>query len=104
MGKKSNIKKLTNLLTNALTHKIGSIVNKEAPYVEKYEKEAYESVNKARRISQRGNWNSYDKAIIRKELTRKLTKELFRRFFLNERKFDLVDEEIEKVLKDLGLN
>ena len=39
MGKKRDIDELTNILAAALRHKIGSMVNKDEIYAQKYDKE-----------------------------------------------------------------
>ncbi len=103
MGKTGDIKELTTLLSLALTHKIGSQVNPNEIYTEKYKKESEEFVKEAEKISLRQNWNSYDKNNIKNILRKKLRSKLTTRDFLNNKKFDLMDTEIKNILKRLGL-
>ena len=65
MGKKKEINELTNILSKALAHKIGSIVNANKPYAEKYEKDTISLTEIAREIVEARTWNVYDKLIIR---------------------------------------
>ncbi|MBI2449561.1 hypothetical protein HYV49_04665 [Candidatus Pacearchaeota archaeon] len=104
MNKRNRITELAKLLVNSLSHKIGSIVNKEDPYAEKYSKEAINFFNLAKKVLENGNWNNYDKIKIKEELKKKLSNELEKRDFLDKRKFDIMDEEIDKALKELDLN
>ncbi len=104
MGKNRVIQELTNILTQSLRHKIGSIVNPNELYTEKYMKDAEILFDKAERVSKLDNWNINDKIKIGEELKRKLKLELESKEFLNERKFDIMDEEIDKALKSLNLN
>ncbi len=103
MGKNNVIHELTNILTQSLRHRIGSIVNLNELYTEKYMQDAEVLLNKAERVSKIENWNNYDKIKIKEELKRKLRLELESKEFLNEKKFDIMDEEIDKALKELSL-
>lgn len=60
-------------------------------------------IKEAVKISLMGNWNNYDKLEIKAELKRKLKNELEKMDFINKKKFDIIDEEIDKVLKLMGL-
>lgn len=94
---------MTNILASALRHKIGSIVNQNEIYAQKYAKDAETLIKEAQKIVFKGNWNYNDKKIIKEELKNKLRKELEKKDFLDIKKFDLMDEEIERVLILLGL-
>lgn len=103
MGKKSIISELTNILTKALRHKIGSIVNQQEIYAQKYAKDAEVLFNEAKRIAFKKHFNSYDKEQIRKLLKTKLKKELEEKDFIDNKKFEIMEKEIEKALKELNL-
>lgn len=103
MSKTKIIHELTNMLTKALRHKIGSLVNQNEVYAQKYSKDADILFNEAIKISLKENWNNYDKIRIKEELKRKLKIELESKEFLNERKFEIMGEEIDKALKELSL-
>jgi hypothetical protein len=104
MGKNKDIDELTNLMTKALRHKIGSIVNKDEFYAGKYAKDAENIMKEAEKVLLRQNWNGYDKLKIRKDLRSKLRKELEQKDFLDNKKFDIMDSEIEKALRGFDLN
>ncbi len=103
MGKKSDIEQLTNIMSKALRHKIGSIVNKDDFYAEKYAKDAENIMKEAEKVSERQNWNMEDKLKIKEELRKKLLKELKEKDFLDNKKFEIMDEEMENALKGLGM-
>jgi|SRR3989344_800983 len=103
MGKKGDISELTTLLSLALTHRIGSIVNPNELYSEKYRKESDAFLKKAVKISLRQNWNRYDKIKIRGLLEKKLRESLEKRDFLDKKKFEFMKEEIDDALKFLSL-
>ena len=104
MSKKDTINELTNVLAIALRHKIGSIVNENEIYAEKYSKDAEMLIKLATKILLRENWNQYDKLKIKEELKIKLRKELEKKEFLDNKKFDIMNNEIEKILTQLELN
>ncbi len=104
MSKTKTIRELINILAVALRHKIGGIVNPNEIYAQKYSKDADVLMKEAIRISLKENWNNYDKTKIKDELKRKLKVELGNKEFINERKFDIMDEEIDKILKLFNLN
>ncbi|PIN81375.1 hypothetical protein COV11_02095 [Candidatus Woesearchaeota archaeon CG10_big_fil_rev_8_21_14_0_10_30_7] len=104
MSKTSAIKELTNLLTKSLRHKIGSIVNKNEFYANKYAKDAEVILKHAERVGLEYSWNEEDKATIKEQLKKKLKKELEEKTFIKEEKFEVIDEEINKTLKELDLN
>ena len=62
------------------------------------------SLNEAKKIATRKNWNIRDKAEIRVELLKKLRAELESKDFLNVRKFEIMEEEMDKVLKEMDLD
>ncbi|MDO8509399.1 MAG: hypothetical protein Q7S27_06995 [Nanoarchaeota archaeon] len=103
MSKDDGLNKLVKLLTHGLSHKIGSIVNKDSYYSEKYAKEAINFFNLAKKVSIEGNWNRKDLDLIEKLLRKKLIEELKAKSFLDEKKFEFVDFELEKCLKELEL-
>lgn len=103
MSKTKTIRELTNMLAIALRHRIGSIVNENEIYAQKYAKDADVLLKEAEKIALKENWNHKDKERIREELKNKLKAELERKDFLNARKFDIMNEEIEKALEFLGL-
>ncbi len=130
MSKTSDIHELTNILAKALRHKIGAMVNSienssnkvtnslefskgqffktsdtinRIVHNEIYAKDADLLVKEAKKTALRQNWNSYDKGQIKNELRKKLRFELEKKDFLDDRKFDMMDEEIDKVLKELEL-
>ena len=103
MGKNKDIDELTNLMTKALRHKIGSIVNKDEFYAGKYAKDAESIMKEAEKVLLRQNWNNYDKIKIKDDLRAKLRKDLEQKDFLDGKKFDIMDSEIEKALKEFGL-
>jgi len=104
MSKIGKINELTNFLASALRHKIGAIVNPSQPYVQKYQKEADILFRKAKKLSLKINFNSYDKKILMEILSKRLKQELERCTYLDNKKFEMMDKEIEKVLKELGLD
>lgn len=103
MGKKDDIEQLTNLMSKALRHKIGSIVNENEIYAAKYAKDAENIMKEAEKILNIRNWNNYDKEKIKEKLRKKLEKELEEKEFLNNKKFEIMDEEIDKALHAFGL-
>lgn len=103
MGKKSDIKELTNLICKALRHRIGSIVNENELYAEKYAKDAEILMKEAEKVVYKQNWNRKDKEGIKILLKKKLLIELGKKDFLNDKKFEIMDEEIEKTLKNFNL-
>ncbi|MBS3066508.1 hypothetical protein J4205_01670 [Candidatus Pacearchaeota archaeon] len=103
MSKNQNIHELTNMLAIALRHKIGSIVNKNEIYAQKYARDYEIFLKEAVKVSLRENWNEEDKAKIKNELKRKLKKELEKREFIDNKKFDIMDKEINEILDVLKL-
>lgn len=103
MGKKDDIDELTNLMSRSLRHKIGSIVNKDEFYAEKYAKDSENLIKEAEKVLEKRNWNRDDKIIIKEELRKKLFKELKEKDFIDNKKFDIMNEEMEKALKEFGL-
>ena len=104
MGKRSDIKEMVTLVSLSLTHKIGSLVNPDEIYSEKYKKESDAFLKKAMKISLRQNWNKDDKVKIKGLLKKRLRNDLERRDFIDNKKFDLIDKEINNVLGSLRLN
>ena len=104
MSKKGKISELVNILAAALRHKIGSIVNPDEIYAQKYAKDAEILMKEAMKISAGINWSIQDKTRIRDEVKVKLRLELEKKDFLDNKKFEIMDDEIEKALKMLGLS
>jgi len=104
MGKKDDIEQLTNLMSKALRHKIGSIVNKDEIYAARYAKDAENIMKEAEKVINRQNWNNYDKKEIKEKLRKKLEKELEKKDFLNNKKFEIMGEEINKALHASNLD
>ena len=103
MSKTKNLHELVNLLAKALRHKIGALVNPNEIYAQKYAKDADVLMKEAQKVALRENWNNYEKAEIKKKLEKKLRTELEKKDFLDNRKFDIMGEEIDKALNFLGL-
>ena len=104
MSKTKNIKELTIVLAIALRHKIGSIVNQNEIYAQKYAKDAEVLIKEAQKISLKENWNNYDKEQIKRVLKKKLRQELENKEFLDIKKFDIMEKEMNNVLELIGLN
>lgn len=104
MNKRKAINELTNILAIALRHKIGSRVNSNEIYAEKYAKDADVLIKEAQKVSFRENWNYENKEEIKNLLKTKLLIELEKKKFIDNKKFELVDEEIKKALFLLNLD
>lgn len=103
MGKNKDIDHLTNLMAKALRHRIGAIVNNDEIYANKYAKDSESIMKEAKKVLLQHNWDNDDKIEIKEQLRIKLRKELEERDFLDDRKFEIMDGEIEKALKEFGL-
>lgn len=103
MSKDKIIKELTTILSASIRHKIGSIVNNNEIYAQRYAKDSESLLNSARKSSKKSNWNNLDKEKIKSLTKEKLIKELEEKTFLDQKKFDYVDKELEEALKDIGL-
>ena len=103
MGKNSNLKILARFIALGVAHKVGQLINPNSLYAEKYDKESMNFMEQAKDIKQKENWNSYDKEEIRKEVKTETIKELNQRTYLDNKKFDITDSEIDKSLKEIGL-
>lgn len=104
MSKKQILDELTTMLAVSLRHKIGSIVNNESLYAQKYANDAETLFMQAEKIKQQANWNSNDKKLIREILKKKLKKELDDKSFLSDKKYEYIDSEIDKTLNSMNLN
>lgn len=91
-------------MAKALRHKIGSIVNKDEFHTNKYAKDAEVIMNEVEKVLLRQNWNGYDGAKIKEQLKIKLRKELEQKDFLHNEKFGIMNEEVDRALKEFGLN
>jgi len=103
MSKTAIIHELTNILAIALRHRIGSIVNKDAVYAQKYARDAEIFMKEAKKIALKENWNTADKEEISAQLHKKLKNELTKKTFLNEKKFEYIEKEVEKALEELKI-
>ena|SRR3989344_5325249 len=103
MGKKEKIIEMINLLSIGLRHKIGGIVNNNEIYSAKYARDGEILIKEAQKISLTLNFNIYEKSKIKVELTNKLRKELEKKDFLDDKKYNFVDSEIDKVLREFGI-
>lgn len=104
MGKNKEISQITNILSTALRHKIGAILGRDKDYFKKYQLEFTARKEKAERILKNCNFNDYDKNIVKIKIKEKLSKELKSRAYISEEKFKIMDEEINKILKELALS
>lgn len=59
-------------------------------------------IKEAKKISFSLNLNIYDKSNLKNELRKKLRDELEKKDFLDNKKFDYVEEEINNILKEFG--
>lgn len=103
MGKKKDIDELTTLLALAIAHRIGSIVNTNEIYAQKYALEGERFFKRARLISLEIHCNFEDRAFLKAALRKKLEAELRKRDFLAEEKFLHVEREIAAALEKLRL-
>lgn len=104
MGKSKIIQELVNILTIALRHKIGSIVNENEFYAAKYAKDYESFLKEAEKVTSKKNWNNENKIQIKEKLKKQLREELETKTFLKPKKFDIMEEQIEYVLKNLNLS
>jgi hypothetical protein len=103
MGRSKLIEELTTLLAIALRHKIGSIVNENELYAQKYAKDSEVLIEQAKKLIMAVGFNIYEKKEIKNMLKLKLRKELEAKTFLSEKKFGIMDGEADKCLDVLGL-
>ena len=86
-----------------MTHRIGSIVNDNEIYAQKYAKDAEIFFQEAKKSIGDISFNYYERKEIINKIKEELRKELASKEFLREKKFKIMDEEVDKVLKELGL-
>ena len=103
MGKKHDVDELTTLLSKSLRHSIGAFVNREEFYADRYAKDSEVLLREAEKVVARRSWNKEDVIEIYELLRKKLRKELEEKTFIGTEKFDIMDAEIETVLKRLDL-
>lgn len=103
MNKNRILEELTTLLAISLRHRIGGIVNKNEIYAQRYAKDSEILFKQAEKVKEQITWNYGDKIEIREKLKIKLKIELEKKDFLSDEKYNLIDSEIEKALKDLGI-
>jgi hypothetical protein len=104
MVNKKIIDEFVSFIVLGLRHRIGSIVNDNELYAKKYAKDAEEFFKAARKTIIGITFNVYETAEIKKSIKSKLSADLTSKPFLRERKFEIMDAEIEKVLLDFGFN
>ena len=103
MSRNKLIEEFTNLVAVALRHRIGSIVNENELYAQKYAKDAEVLLYQAKKIMLGIKFNIYESKEIITSLKIKLKKELESKPFLKERKFEIMESEMNKALKELEL-
>ena len=103
MGKKHDVDELTTLLSKSLRHSIGAFVNREEFYANRYAKDSEVLLREAEKVMEKRSWNKEDIVEVRELLKKKLRKELEEKTFIGDEKFDVMDAEIDAVLKRLGL-
>ncbi len=103
MSKSKIIKELTNLLAIALRHRIGSKVNSKEVYAAKYARDADILLREAKKVAINEHWSKNDKIKIKALLNKKLKDELAIRDFIDNKKFDIMESEVEDVLNGLNL-
>ena len=102
MGKKSEIDKLTSIIAGALRHKIGALVGRDEIYAKKYMSEFSARLEMAKKIAKNSNFNSFDRQTIKSKAKYKLKKELEERPYIDDKKYELMDDEIEQVFEEIG--
>ena len=102
MSKKTDMEELTNIVAKALRHRIGSKVNPDEFYASQYAEDTEILMREAQKVSMREHWNQDDKKQMKELLAKKLKRELEKKGFLPEKKFELMEGEIEGALKGLG--
>jgi hypothetical protein len=103
MNKRRGIEEFTNILTKALRHKIGSIIMKDELYAPKYAKDYEILFAESKKVLIKFNYNLKDKKQIKEILSSKLKKELEEKDFIDDEKFNIMDDEMNKALSELGL-
>src|SRR3989344_5335078 len=104
MGKNKDIQELASLMAVSLRHKIGSLVNKDEVYAQKYAKDAENIMKEAEKVLLRQHWNQADRKRIRELLRARLHDELAQKEFLEHKKFEIMDEEMNKALQAFELD
>lgn len=103
MSKNQVMNELTNLLVKSLRHKIGAIVNENEFYANKYSRDFEVILKQAEKTTLKHSWSKEDKKEIKELVRKKLRKELEEKEFINNKKFEIMDAEIENVLNQLDL-
>lgn len=98
MGKKHDIDELTTLLSKSLRHRIGSLVNSNDFYADRYAKDSEVLFREAEKVVAKRSWNKKDVLEVREILRKKLRKELEGKTFISNKKFDVMEKEMESVL------
>ena len=89
MGKKHDLDEASTLISTALRHKIGSLVNFQEPYADRYAKDSVVLTKEARKVLLRHNWNADDKRELQELVKKKLHKELKEKNVHRRRKISL---------------
>src|SRR3989344_4086830 len=104
MGKNKDIQELASLMAISLRHKIGSLVNKDEVYAQKYAKDAENIMKEAEKVLLRQHWNVLDRKRIKERLRARLHEDLQQREFLDDKKFDMMYGEIDLALQAFELD
>jgi len=103
MGKSAKIEEVVNRLAVALRHRIGALLGTNKDYAKRYLYDSIELINQAREIVIDLHLNVEDKQELKIKLSHKLQKELEVKEFIPEKKFQIMNSEIDKVLRELGI-
>ncbi len=103
MGKSDTVQELARLIGLAVAHSIGYILNPSSIYADKYRKEILNFMSLAAKTRDKEHWNVSDLRLIKAKAIEETNYELSRRDYLDLRKFELIDGEIEKMLRELEL-
>ena len=101
MSKKDKIDEFTTLGAKALRHKIGSIVNANEIYAKKYARDYDILKVEAIKAIAEINLNEVEKIKITNILKNKLRKELESKDFIDDKKFEIMNKEINDFLKEI---
>ena len=103
MGKRDNLQELARLIGLASAHSIGCNIEPHSLYADKYRKEVMNFMNQAKKANDSEHWNLFDIELIKTKARDEIQYELSKKTHLDERKFGFVDEELNKILKELHI-
>ena len=103
MSKSGYIEEIATILATSLSHKIGAILGKDKLYRRKYYIEFIQRKEFAKEKIVSCNLNPQDKQIIKEKIAYRLRKQLEKKEFIGDEKFNLIDSEINELLNELGL-